>query len=132
MTKHHRPLSERLLTGIEVDEDGCWIWQKGRMWGKYGWMRVMGTDERAVHRLAYTEWVGPIPESFDVDHECHNLAVKEGRCEGAPCKHQLCINPDHLMAKPRGDNLQASPLTQPHKLKKQYPDSPRPYQRKIT
>lgn len=34
-----------------------------------------------VHRLAYTTWVGVIPDCLTVDHTCFN---------------KLCINPNHL------------------------------------
>lgn len=43
-----------------------------------------------VHRVVYTELVGPIPEGYDVDHLCRNT---------------LCCNPLHLEAVSRQENI---------------------------
>lgn len=66
---------QRMRTGpIEA----CWEWA-GRK-GRYGqWRRWY------AHRLAFTIFVGPIPEGYEIDHLCEN---------------KTCINPHHLEAVP--------------------------------
>lgn len=118
MTKHNLSISERLLMHADVAENGCLEWNLSTRRKGYGQMWVKGKN-KSVHCLAYEVWVGPIPEGFDVDHECHNLAAAAGSCDGTEenCRHTLCINPEHLVAKPRGANLSASTLTQSSKNK---------------
>lgn len=80
--------------------DDCWVWDaatrngygvfgyRGKMWG--------------AHRVTYTEFVGEIPEGYDVDHLCRN---------------PLCVNPDHLEAVTRLENIlrrQFTPRTSCH------------------
>lgn len=62
-----------------------------------GYVRIHVDRERwFAHRLAYTIFVGPIPEGLVVDHVCHN---KDGSCPGGPtCLHRQCVNPAHLEA----------------------------------
>lgn len=49
-----------------------------------------------AHRLAYTLFVGPIPDGHHIDHQCHN---RDASCPGgAVCKHRKCVNPAHLEA----------------------------------
>lgn len=61
---------------------------------------------RAVHRLVYKLAVGPIPFGFDVDHTCHNEDIS---CVGGHgCPHRRCVNPVHLEAVSRGENLRRS------------------------
>ena len=77
----------RLMAGISVDEaTGCWEWTKSLDGGGYGRMvtgsHVDGTRRlRKTHRLAYEEWVGPIPAGLHLDHLCRN---------------RKCCNPEHL------------------------------------
>jgi len=62
--------------------------------------------ERMAHRLAYEAAYGPIPPGYTIDHECHN---EDETCPGGPaCRHRACINPEHLSAKPSGENTLAS------------------------
>lgn len=78
------PLKDRITRNVTVDDNGCWLWQRrtgrdgyGLMWIKEGgrqWLRF-------AHRIAYTEWVGPIPEGLQLDHLCRVRA---------------CCNPSHL------------------------------------
>ena len=56
----------------------CWIWRL-RL-NPYGYATGRA---KFAHRLAYEEWVGPIPAGFEIDHLCR---VKS------------CVNPDHLEA----------------------------------
>lgn len=75
-------IRERATTNPET---GCWEWQGAKEKGGYGIIKVTkqpGTHRREmVHRAAYEELVGPIPEGLTLDHLCRNRA---------------CCNPAHL------------------------------------
>lgn len=60
---------------------GCLVWQ-GKPRNGYGRISV-GGFVYSVHRLAYEEWVGDIPDSYHIHHRCGN---------------KLCIASDHLEA----------------------------------
>lgn len=67
--------SRRLITLL-----GCWLWTGGYNAAGYGLIAVSGRMLR-VHRVAYEFYVGPIPESLELDHLCRNKG---------------CFNPGHL------------------------------------
>lgn len=71
-----------------------------------GYVRKTVNGKRMLaHRRAYEDAYGPIPEGWNVDHECHNA---DPTCvRGAKCKHRACINPKHLWAKPSDINTLA-------------------------
>ncbi|MGV9482293.1 HNH endonuclease signature motif containing protein [Gordonia aichiensis] len=47
-----------------------------------------------AHRVAYTEWKGPIPEGLEIDHVAAN-----------GCRNRDCINPLHLEAVTHRENV---------------------------
>lgn len=71
------------------DPSGCWLWLGALNTGGWGQVKRQGF-ENYVHRIAYTELVGPIPEGLEIDHLCH---VRN------------CVNPDHLEAVTQLENL---------------------------
>jgi len=79
------PVRERILANIVVTESGCWEWQNFRDNG-YGriWVGSRTDGSRRLtssHRVAYEEFVGPIPDGMVIDHLCRNPP---------------CCNPEHL------------------------------------
>lgn len=85
MGRRLTPVLDRINARIEIEANDCWIWQGALIRG-YGVMtlgsRSAGTRRFAqVHRVAYEELVGPIPEGLELDHLCRTTA---------------CCNPDHL------------------------------------
>lgn len=71
----------RFVGSIEVNEVGCWLWNKPLVsegYARFYWGHSMGI---LAHRLAYGFWVGSIPANRQIDHLCR-------------VRH--CVNPDHL------------------------------------
>lgn len=68
----------------KVLECGCWEWKGGTNAQGYA-LNNKGT----VHRVWWSERVGPIPSGWQVDHLCFNIR---------------CVNPDHHEAVPREVN----------------------------
>jgi hypothetical protein len=57
---------------------------------------------RPAHVVAWEREVGPIPDGYVVDHECHNA---DGDCRGGKtCPHRACQNVDHLTLRTIGEN----------------------------
>ena len=74
---------------IPEPNSGCWLWLADVNHKGYGRFRV-GKKKPHAHRVSYELYKGSIPDGFDIDHLCRN--------------HQ-CVNPDHLEAVTRGENL---------------------------
>lgn len=74
---------ERFLQSLEINPDFmCWEVRLGGMQKA----RVTRDTVEYPHRMAYEEWIGPIPENCEVWRRCGN-------------RH--CINPTHLIARHR-------------------------------
>lgn len=86
------PADERLKRhGWTITESGCWEWNGNTSDRRgYGSLRFHGRTVKA-HRLAYSTWVGEIPEGMVVMHLCDNPP---------------CINPDHLKVGTNDENMQ--------------------------
>lgn len=70
---------------IPEPNTGCWIWFGATMSNGYGRF-----DQLLAHRFAYVQFKGEIPENCEVDHRCYMRA---------------CVNPDHLQAISRVENI---------------------------
>jgi hypothetical protein len=66
----------------------CWEFFGARHYKGYGEFRV-GSSKQKAHRIAWTELIGPIPESMHVLHKCDNPP---------------CCNPAHLFLGTDADN----------------------------
>ncbi len=75
-------LVDRLADRMTINNNGCFLWN-GRLDKEgYGEIKIQGNRKR-VHRIAYEELVGPIPEGMD----CHHIFE---------CGNRNCFNPDHI------------------------------------
>jgi len=76
--------------------DTCWVWTAGinRKTG-YARFAIRHGEMMDGHRYSYELHHGPIPEGYDVHHTCH-------------VRH--CVNPAHLEAVTRSENLRLRKL----------------------
>jgi len=84
--------SEKERFWAKVDKSGdCWIWTAYVLPVGYGQFGIRKTKMALAHRYAYEDAIGPIPDGLDIDHMCHN---------------RKCVNPAHLRAVTRKQNLE--------------------------
>ncbi|MEU1043951.1 HNH endonuclease signature motif containing protein [Streptomyces sp. NPDC005897] len=88
------PVIERFMAKVHKETGGCWLWQAHGDVGGYGRFKFDRRD-RLAHVVAYTLFVGPVPDGLQVDHTCHNQSDCPG---GVTCVHRRCVNPEHLEA----------------------------------
>lgn len=62
---------------------GCWVWTAPVTDCGYGRIRIEGDRKIYAHRWTYEQEHGPIPDGFQIDHQCRNPA---------------CVRPAHLRA----------------------------------
>lgn len=77
----HIPVAVRILRKVEETPAGCWQWSGHINASGYGQVADIDRRMKLAHRVAYREFVGPIPDGLTIDHLCRNRA---------------CVNPAHL------------------------------------
>ena len=85
-----RSVLERFNEKWELDAAGCWIWTAYKHPNGYGRLGI-GTKSINAHRVAYSLFVGEIPNGMLVDHICHVPS---------------CVNPDHLRLATKKQNAE--------------------------
>lgn len=81
---------DRLMAKVQpVPWSGCWLWTGYIDQLDYGQFAFGGKVKKA-HRVSYELHRGPIPLGLEIDHLCRV------RC---------CVNPDHLEAVTRSENI---------------------------
>lgn len=82
---------DRFFDKIHIDhETGCWNWKNALCsHGLYGQFSIKHRRVRA-HKAIYVSCYGPVPAGYEVDHECGNPS---------------CVNPSHLRAITKLENL---------------------------
>ena len=88
--KRYMTPEERFWPRVDKTET-CWLWTGARSSYRYGNMMVDGR-QIPVHRWAYEQFVGPIPEGHQIDHICGVT---------------LCVRPDHLRPLTAAENVRA-------------------------
>lgn len=86
--------------------NGCWVWTGGRKKAGYGQFMVNGKKVIA-HRWSYQQFVGPIPDDYEVDHH---------ECDNPPC-----VNPAHLRAITLRENRDKRNARKTHCRSKRHP-----------
>lgn len=86
-------IANNTIGKYEVNNDGCWIWQRSKQNQGYG-MTTMDGKKMLAHRVSYIFAKGEIPDGKKLDHLCRTPA---------------CINPDHLEPVTQRENILRSP-----------------------
>lgn len=83
-------LKDKLKDNVLIEATtGCWLWQMSCTRDGYGLLKWNKITQRA-HRLAYTAFIGEIPEGNIVRHTCDT---------------PQCCNPKHLVVGTVQDNV---------------------------
>lgn len=85
--------ADQFMTRIVVEERGfetpCWVWKGPHHELGYGLLHFEGRRFYA-HRVSHILFKGPIAPGLTIDHLC---------------RQHPCVNPDHLEAVTRGENV---------------------------
>lgn len=76
--------------------DACHPWTAALTADGYGWMKY-GKSQKGAHLVTWELENGPKPKGAEIDHECHNQAIRDGTCLPGVCRHRRCCNLKHLV-----------------------------------
>jgi hypothetical protein len=94
-----KDIRERLqrLSAPDI-QSGCWNWR--RAVGSSGYPHIkVGGRERSAARVSFEAFCGPMPDGYEPDHLCRN---------------RRCINPGHIEAVTRAENIRRRELHRAH------------------
>lgn len=90
-------LQDRIRKNVQIDGNGCWIWQlrvTPTGYGQISYTPIRGQSMiTGAHRVSYIAFVGIISENLQIDHLC---------------KVRNCVNPKHLEAVTSQENIRRS------------------------
>jgi len=89
-----RPSPEVRFWRLVEKSEGCWSWTGPCTPNGYGKFRLAG-HSRMAHRFAYELLVGPVADELEIDHLC---------------RVRNCVNPAHLEAVTRAENVRRSAI----------------------
>lgn len=79
----------------------CWLWTASTYPNGYGVFFFNNHEHEGAHRFAWKLMHGTIPQGMNVEQTC---------------AERRCVNPDHLMLKPRGAKLTAEDVQEIRRL----------------
>ena len=88
--------------------DACHMWAGPANGSGYGQSMLNGRLT-LTHVLIWERENDPKGPGIELDHECHNQALRDGSCKPGICAHRLCCNPRHLVPRTRAEHAKATP-----------------------